>query len=337
MNQRELAFDLMRCVAAVAVIAIHVLAPYRQEFGVIPFNEWNTAIAVNGASRWAVPVFILISGALLLNDPRPFQLSYYLKRRLFKVLIPFIIWSLFYALFSGLSAQGYDSALATKKLMSSHEHATYYHLGFFYYFIPLYFLVPFFHYMVKQNQEQVLKAYVAIWLVTSLLYLLGIDGLWSNQMWLYSGYLPLGYLLYQRLEVTTSTALLSTILGLLSVTVTVVMVVLLSHEHGEYTVGRWLSYKTFNVVVVATAVFILCRFVSGKVKGRWSVWVELISRHSLGIYLLHPIFLWPMKTFGWYQGHPMWVIPVWVVVSGAGALLLSVGIARQKGLKWLLP
>ena len=73
MRERVLFFDLARCVAAVAVIAIHVLAPYRSELGVIPFDEWLIAVGLNGISRWAVPVFILITGALMLSDPRPFD------------------------------------------------------------------------------------------------------------------------------------------------------------------------------------------------------------------------------------------------------------------------
>ncbi len=91
MRERVLFFDLLRCVAAVAVIAIHVLAPYRDGLGVIPFDHWVTAVSVNSVTRWAVPVFILISGALMLSDDRPFNASYYVRRRLGKVLIPFLL------------------------------------------------------------------------------------------------------------------------------------------------------------------------------------------------------------------------------------------------------
>ena len=81
MRERVLFFDLLRCVAAVAVIAIHVLAPYRNELGVIPFDQWATAVGVNSVTRWAVPVFILITGALMLSDTRPFDAKYYVKRK----------------------------------------------------------------------------------------------------------------------------------------------------------------------------------------------------------------------------------------------------------------
>lgn len=73
-------FDLLRCIAAIAVVAIHVLAPYRNELNVIPFDQWASAVTINGLSRWAVPVFIMITGALMLSDQREFNPSYYIKK-----------------------------------------------------------------------------------------------------------------------------------------------------------------------------------------------------------------------------------------------------------------
>lgn len=122
MKQRILFIDLVRCVTAVAVIAIHVLAPYRNELGTIPFGEWLTAITVNGFSLWAVPVSILITGALMLSDQRPFNAKYYLKRRLGKVLIPFIVWSLLYTYLSGWSVVGFDADVSSDVLLNSYHH-----------------------------------------------------------------------------------------------------------------------------------------------------------------------------------------------------------------------
>jgi surface polysaccharide O-acyltransferase-like enzyme len=110
-----------------------------------------------------------------------------------------------------------------------------------------------------------------------------------------------------------------------------------SLEAGQYSVGRWLSYKTLNVVLAATMVFALCRYVAAKLPSGWWRTIGLVSRHSLGIYLLHPIFLWPMKAFGWHQGNPAWVIPLWIVLSGAGALALSYLFSLSAKTRWLLP
>ncbi|NOI78842.1 acyltransferase family protein [Vibrio coralliilyticus] len=337
MRDRVLFFDLLRCVAAVAVIAIHVLAPYRQELGSIPFSEWATAIGLNSAIRWAVPVFTLITGALLLSDTRPFDAKYYVKRRLGKVLVPFIVWSLFYAYLSGWSLNGFNPEETKQVLANSASHATYYHLGFFYYFIPLYFVIPFFQYVIRQYGDSSLYSYVMMWLVTTLLFLIGIDGPWSHQMWLYSGYLPLGYLLYKRVPLTAPYVAMFTVLGVAALIMTGYAVITNSVEAQEYTVGRWLSYKTLNVVLAASMIFMLCRYVGENLPDKANKVIGFISQHSLGIYILHPIFLWPMKEYGWYQGHPAWVIPVWIVLSGSGALVMSWMVSKSRRTRWLLP
>ncbi|MGR5134472.1 acyltransferase [Vibrio alfacsensis] len=337
MRERVLFFDLLRCVAAIAVIAIHVLAPYRTELGGIPLDQWLTAVGVNSVSRWAVPVFILITGALMLSDTRPFDAKYYVKRRLGKVLVPFLVWSMFYAYLSGWTAQGFDFATVKEVVSNSLHHATYYHLGFFYYFIPLYFVIPLFQWMVRHMDDDALYAYLALWLFTSTLFLFKIDGPWSNQMWLYMGYLPLGYVLFKKIPLNRSATTLFTGLGLVALAVTFTMVVMNSLDAGKYTVGRWLSYKTLNVVLAASMIFMLCRYVGEGLPPKIQKVVSFISQYSLGIYLLHPIFLWPMKAFGWHQGHPIWVIPLWVILSGAGALAMSYLFSRSAKTRWLLP
>ncbi|ANO31751.1 hypothetical protein BCS96_16405 [Vibrio breoganii] len=337
MRQRVLFFDLARCVAAIAVIAIHVLAPYRHQYGVIPFDEWFTAISINSISRWAVPVFILISGALMLSDRRPFDFQYYVKRRLGKVLVPFIIWSIFYAYLSGWSASGFDANNAQKVLFEGLDHATYYHLGFFYYFIPLYFVIPFLQIFVRRYDDKALYALTGLWLFTTALFLFRIDGVWSSQMWLYSGLLPLGYILYQKIPLTKTNVSIFVLLGVAAFAATIYEVVHLSMEADKYAFGRWLSYKTLNTVLAASMVFMVCRYFGEGLSAGANKVVGFISTHSLGIYILHPIFLWPMKEFGWYQGHPGWVIPLWIVISGGASLFASWLVSRSSKTAWLLP
>lgn len=338
MNQRVLFFDLLRCVAAFAVIGIHVLAPYRGELGVIPFGEWLSAVSINGMSRWAVPVFILISGALLLSDERPFDSSYYLKRRVGKVVVPFLIWSLFYAWLAGWSSRGYDASIIREALQNGAEHETYYHLGFFYYFIPLYLIMPLFQWVAQNKNDNILVGYVVVWLITTVLYMFYVDGFWSTEYWLYSGYLPLGYLLYRAWPLNSATITLALVLGIPALIMTVAMVVMRSLEYGEYMVERWLSYKTINVVLVSSMIFILCRGIADRLSERTATIVRFISRYSMGIYILHPIFLWPLLELNWYEGHhPLWIIPVWVMLSGSASLLVSWLVAQSAKTRWLLP
>ncbi|WP_413285576.1 acyltransferase [Vibrio sp. MA40-2] len=347
MEKRVFFFDLLRCVAALAVVAIHVLAPYRHELGVIPFHEWFSAITINGMSRWAVPVFIMITGGLMLTDERPFDVKYYLRRRLGKVLLPFIIWSVFYAYLSGWSLDGYDVDIFMSLLVNSYQQETYYHLGFFYYFIPLYFVIPFLQIFIVRVDNSTVLFVLLFWLLTTTLYLFRIDGFWSHELWLYSGYLLLGYVLYQKITLTKQVMICFVFLGLIGLAASVGMVALNSIALEKYTVGRWLSYKTINTVVAASMVFMLCRYYAGNLNGTARKIIVFISRYSLGIYILHPIFLWPLKVFYGLQdddiqttrilAHPLLVIPFWTIFSGAGALFLSWRVSKSAKIAWLLP
>jgi surface polysaccharide O-acyltransferase-like enzyme len=330
-------FDLLRTVAAIAVIVIHALGPFKHEFGQIPFFDWATAITFNSFSRWAVPVFILISGALLLSDKRPFDMKYYLSRRVSKVVVPFLVWSLFYAYLSGWTSQGFDLETTQMVLSESYHHQTYYHLGFFYYFIPLYIAVPFLQAMVRKGDDTVLYAFTAIWLITTTLFLFRINGIWNEQFWLFLGYLPLGYLLYQKLPLSAKSVSISLLLGGAAMILTAYMVVTNSIEAGKYTYGRWLSYKTINTVLAACLVFVVCRASANHLPESLKTMVRFVGKHSLGVYLLHPLFLWPMIEFKLHQGPALIMIPIWVTLSGAGSLTLTWWISKSPKFRWLLP
>ncbi|MGF1685207.1 acyltransferase [Photobacterium japonica] len=334
MREKILFFDVLRCMAALAVVAIHVLGPYRDQLGVIPDADWITAVSINSASRWAVPVFIMITGALMLSDQRPFELGYYLKRRLGKVLVPFLVWSCFYAVLSGVTLSGFDGQVVWEKLRDLPVHETYYHLGFFYYFLPLYLVVPFLRHAVQHGDRTAVTAMTAVWLGLTTLFLCHIDGPWSHELVLYSGYLLLGYGLFQY-QWPRAGWLWG--FGALALVVTDYMVLSRSFASGEYTVGRWLSYKTLNTALIAAAVFALGRYLATRCSPRLMTGMAFMSRYSLGIYLLHPLFLWPVRAFDGYVWPPAVMIPLLTVVITAVSLAASWLLAKSAKTAWLVP
>ncbi|USD65382.1 acyltransferase [Vibrio sp. SCSIO 43136] len=337
MSNRIFFFDLLRFVAAIAVVAIHALGPYRHLLGEIPTPEWIAAVGLNSLSRWAVPVFIMITGALMLSDKRPFDPVTFFKRRLGKVLVPFLVWSLFYAWFSGWSISGYAAQTSTQVLLEFFSHPTYYHLGFFYYFLPLYFVVPVFKWLMANYDHKALAAYAGLWLLTTTLFLFKIDGPWSHELWLYAGYLLLGWYLY-HVELTKRLMQGFVAAGIIAAIVTVMMVIEPSLALQEYKVGRWLSYKTINTIVIVAAIFIAARYFAPRLSEASKQVVSFVSQYSLGVYLLHPIFLWPMIELEWYRLLPAWLsIPLWTLVAGSAALWLSWVLAKSSKTRWLTP
>lgn len=327
-------FDLLRVVGAIAVVVIHVLGPYRDQFGVLPDWQWITAITFNSFSRWAVPVFIMITGALMLSDRRPIEWRYFLKKRLAKVLIPFLVWSVFYAFLSAFSLREINFSITWELLINMPFDETYYHLGFFYYFIPLYFIIPFFHWLVRRIEPEKIKTIIMLWLLSCALFLYRIDGPWNVQYILYAGYLLFGYALYQYKWPWFSLLVPLTIVSLF---VTDYIVISKSFIADEYMVGRWFSYKTLNIVIIAGGVFVFCRYINDKFGDRTRYNLGVLSRYSFGVYLLHPIFLWPLRHYDLYFANPLIAIPVWTVIAASFALGASWLLSRSPKTAWLVP
>lgn len=328
------AFDALRSVAAVAVVMVHVLRPYRDQLGEIPDAYWMSAVMLNGLSRWSVPIFIMITGALMLADPRPFAVGDYLRHRVSKVLIPFVAWSLLYAVLAGLTSGGFDAAETLARLVELPTHETYYHLGFFYYFIPLYLLIPVLLLLVKSGQRALVITLTIAWLALTTLYLIEAEGIFGVDIVMYGGYLLLGYVLFTcRLFPVALLALLA--LGALVMTNSMVIAESLDAE--RYQVARWFSYKTLNTVVVASFVFAGVLACASYLSARALVIFEFVARHSLGIFLIHPLFLWPVHEFELLRGHPLVVIPMWTLVCGGLALLTSWWLRSHRASAWLVP
>ncbi|PKM78788.1 MAG: hypothetical protein CVU90_00510 [Firmicutes bacterium HGW-Firmicutes-15] len=156
MNQRLHAFDRLRVGATFAVIAIHITAAYVLVSPVAYFvNQWV---------RFAVPLFIIMSGFLLYNAdlktgflPR----AAFYRKRLGKILGPYLIWTLMYGslnyLVSGAPHQLHLLIIFwAKHLLWG---TAYYHLYFLVIILQLYVLYPFL-------RNQLKKRYI-IWMVTS--------------------------------------------------------------------------------------------------------------------------------------------------------------------------
>jgi len=87
-----------RIVALYAVIILHCTSLLLMQFGKVSMADWLTADALNALVRWAVPVFVMITGALLLH--REYEIGDFLKKRLVRVVVPFLFWSLVYVGYS---------------------------------------------------------------------------------------------------------------------------------------------------------------------------------------------------------------------------------------------
>lgn len=96
MTNRKTSIDLLRILAILGVVLIHTTSRSLEQSNVDVLRiPWT--LFLNQISRFAVPLFFLISGFVLeLRYKENLNVKIYYKKRLTKLLIPYIFWSLIY-------------------------------------------------------------------------------------------------------------------------------------------------------------------------------------------------------------------------------------------------
>ena len=86
--------DSLRAIAIMAVVLLHVSGPVVGAFPRLSDSAWWTGHALDSLARASVPLFFMLSGALLLG--RHEALSQFFHKRLSKLLPPLVAWSAIY-------------------------------------------------------------------------------------------------------------------------------------------------------------------------------------------------------------------------------------------------
>lgn len=90
--------DLIRVIAILMVICIHCSDPFNVSPEARLNPEYNLWGSIYGAFlRPCVPLFVMLTGMLLL--PVEQEIGQFYKKRMLRVIVPFIVWSLLYNLF----------------------------------------------------------------------------------------------------------------------------------------------------------------------------------------------------------------------------------------------
>lgn len=96
-KKRIFYYDFLRCIAIIFIIACHVFAIYVNKKSIFGTNLWLFSMYFNTLRDVGVPLFVAISGALLLN--RRETIGKFVKKRLTRVVIPYIFWAVMFFFF----------------------------------------------------------------------------------------------------------------------------------------------------------------------------------------------------------------------------------------------
>jgi len=86
--------DWLKTIAILAVLLLHCSSKYLMPDFVFQPN-WYCGVFFESLSRFGVPLFIMVSGFLILRKDQPISS---VPRRIKRVLIPFIFWLVVYVI-----------------------------------------------------------------------------------------------------------------------------------------------------------------------------------------------------------------------------------------------
>ncbi len=326
MEKRNVGYDFVRIFAIFLVVMIHANVAYLAE------NQgkasWYFVMLITSICLVAVPLFFMVSGALLLDTQEVIPLKKLFFKRIGKQVIPFIVWSLVYVLARIVMKKTPLSITAFTDLL--HEPA-YYQFWFMYTLLAIYLLLPVLQAVVLKLEKRHLEYVLILWLVFSTVFPVMqkfIPGfVISEHVDLilcegYVGYFLLGhYLKKYHSELSWKKGVWLALIGIgctgvLSVVEYLVCVKTKTSYQGYF----YQEYLTPFVVLAATGLFLVFQNMHWTEKERPLRLLKTGSVLSIGVFYVHMLVITALEHIG--------------LTASASILLLIVKILLSYGVSF---
>lgn len=131
--------DLLKILSAYCVVLLHSTAYALYDVNGVCFKQF---VFLNSLTRFAVPLFFMCSGAVILRSDLNINRLF---KRFSRILLPLIFWSVFYELYLIYCGIPKDILVILSDIL--HDRVMY-HMWFLYSLLGIYLLIPFLHKMV---------------------------------------------------------------------------------------------------------------------------------------------------------------------------------------------
>ncbi|MDE6700876.1 MAG: acyltransferase family protein [Acetatifactor sp.] len=305
---RIVKYDLLRIIACFAVVLLHVSNSYWYVESVESRNFLIMTV-YNSFTRFAVPVFFMLSGLFLLDPDRELPVKKW-ALKIFRLVAGFYIWSLFYAfqsvIFNGLR-NGFDSvdqkmwSDAVTRLVMGHGH-----MWFLLDLLGFYLLLPVFRKVCEDIR--VMGYFLLLWVIVRFLVVTVFPGLaggmllaWVTAQHLYMltgyiGYFLGGYFL-NKISIPKGGRLVLYISGLGALIFTMVKTIVDCRATESYD-DHWFLPSNLNILILSAAVFVLCKHMEVPQCLTDSRLVRNMAKSTFFVYMIHPFCIEKLNLVG---------------------------------------
>jgi surface polysaccharide O-acyltransferase-like enzyme len=298
----------LRVLAILGVIAIHVAGLTVIRPRLSHTTVWWLAEALNQCSRWAVPMFVMVSGALVLRrSAMEVPLGQYYRKRLSRIVPALVAWHVIYIVFELAIGQHLTLKSVTVGILLGR---TYTALYFFWLILGLYIVAPLLWRMIagRPDREQAwiaggfLVAALCWASLNSVLTALGVHGTAGIftvlTYWVpYVGYFMLGPVL-AKVTMSTRVGTVATVVLVASLVITYWQAVEPTVTH-KLDVLSPVGYFGWFIAAATISLFLAARwwFAEGSVWSRAPLgpFVAAMGALTLGVFAVHLIVLYGLQ------------------------------------------
>ena len=142
---RNLSLDVLRIVATMAVIMLHVSSG---GLDLQPLSaEWHVSNVYRAMVCWCVPVFVMISGSLFLSPERSVNIRRLYGHNVLRIAIAYFVWAIAYIPIQAAGGMSSSGLLAMLVIGP-------YHLWFLKMIIGLYIVVPILRHITADRRTE---------------------------------------------------------------------------------------------------------------------------------------------------------------------------------------
>lgn len=263
--------------------------------------NWVAGNAVESFFYFAVPVFLMISGATLIDYRKRYTTAEYFKKRISKTLIPFLFWSIFALFFNRILWGAGSVSFNPLDIINSVINTKY--VGIYYFFIVLfsvYLSIPVISLIPEESRRKgFLYIIVTAFTVNSLLpFILSLTGGRINHNGNFSFYACGGYMFYpiigyylENYELQKKVKAAVFTAGFIGLAVHFTGTLLLSWRAGEI-VKTFKGYDSVFCILYSSAVYLLFKLFPFEKLPKFIVSaIGFFGGQTFGIYLIHMLLM----------------------------------------------
>jgi len=297
-TEKNIALDIIRIIAVLAVVLLHLSGNFVLSYD-LSTPEFLAANLFDGLSRIGVPLFLMVSGALMLDERRNVDMKTILRKNAAGIAVLIVLWSLIYALVNAVLFPlwwGHTPSIGgflTETIQGS------FHIWYLYMILGLYLATPFLRAFARKDDPGLARGFLILALIAQFLphalaMLAPVNGVFARLSNLidslhlhffggYAAYYLLGWYIVHVGVAKKARRMAVYILGALGAAFIVGYTQLTGDFNNAY------SELGLPVFLYAGAVFLLLSGLKPRLSDKAQARIGLLSRMTFGVYLIHPL------------------------------------------------